>query len=225
MEKVPIRGLERQSNAYNVQVEHATWGSKRYKHSHRHKYFNSGKTVLQKDGAKHDLNTSISCEHFPGLELSEAVKWSGKEHRVRDRWGISAGRAFKPRSRRQRANKFLYHIDQPTYFLLYVPFFSDRAALPFTSYLHLPSYPARIQSAGVEIGQPHKWNKVVESTGEKAGVSGISTEPHSPVLWEKLRTEACKPWTSTAHQLDQVTAQREDQGANEFPGVVAFPLK
>lgn len=74
-------------------------------------------------GAKHDFKTSISYEQFPVLELYEAVKWSGKEHGVRDRWGISAGRVFKPRSRRQRANKFLYHMDQPTCFLLYVLFF------------------------------------------------------------------------------------------------------
>lgn len=86
-------------------------------------------------GAKHDLKTSISCEQFPGLELYEAVKWSGKEHGVRDRWGISAGRAFKPRSRRQRANKFLYHMDQPTYLLLHVLFFltEQLSPLPLTS--------------------------------------------------------------------------------------------
>lgn len=125
-------------------------------------------------GAKHDLKTSISCEQFPGLELYEAVKWSGREHGVRDRWGISAGRAFKPRSRRQRANKFLYHMDQPTYLLLHVLFFLTDPLSPFTSYLLLPSYPARIHSAGVEIGQPHRSNKVVESTWEKTGVPGMS---------------------------------------------------
>lgn len=125
-------------------------------------------------GAKHDFKTSISYEQFPVLELYEAVKWSGKEHAVRDRWEISAGRAFKPRSRRQRANKFLYHMDQPTCSLLYVLFFSARAALPFTSYLLLLSYLAIIHSAVVERGQPHKWNRVIEATWEKAGVSGIS---------------------------------------------------
>lgn len=122
MEKILIRGLERQSDAYDVQAEHAMWDSKRYEHGHHHKYL-VAKLSFEKMiycGAKHDFKTSI-CAQLPGLELYEAVKWSGKEHG--DRWEISAGRAFKPSSRRQRANKFLYHIDQPTYFLLHVLFF------------------------------------------------------------------------------------------------------
>lgn len=81
-------------------------------------------------GAKHDLKTSVSYEQLPGLELYEAVKWSGEEHGVRDRWGISAGRAFKPRSRRQEANKFLYHVDRPTYCLLHVLFLPKEQLSP-----------------------------------------------------------------------------------------------
>lgn len=73
-------------------------------------------------GAKDNFKTSI-YEQFPGLEQYEAVKWSGKEHTVKDRWGISAGRAFKPRSRRQRAKNFSYYRDQPTYFPLHILIF------------------------------------------------------------------------------------------------------
>lgn len=130
-------------------------------------------------------------EQFLGLERYEAVKWSGKEHTVRDRWGISAGRAFKPRSRRQRAKKILLS-QGPTNLLSSAHphwFFSERASLPFSPCLLLPSYPARIHAAVVEVCQPHKWNGVTEFLWEKAGLTKVSIS--TLVLWEKLRTEAC----------------------------------
>lgn len=140
-------------------------------------------------GAKDNFKTSI-YEQFPGLERYEAVKWSGKEHTVRDRWGISAGRAFKPRSRRQRAKKFLL-LQGPTNLLssAHPHFFSERAGLPFTPYLLLPSYAERIHSAVVKVCQPHKWNEVTEFMWENASVPKVSI--NTSVLWEKLRTEAC----------------------------------
>lgn len=75
-------------------------------------------------GTKGNFKINI-YEQFPGLERYEAVKWSGKEHTVGDRWGIRAGRALKPRSRRQRAKEFLLS-QGPTSLLssAHPPFFS-----------------------------------------------------------------------------------------------------
>lgn len=132
-------------------------------------------------GAKDNLRTSI-YEQFPGPERYEAVKWSGKEHTVRDRWGISAGRAFKPRSRKQRAKKFLL-LQEPTNFPLHI-LISEKAGRPFTPYLLLPSYTERIHSAIVEVYQPHKWNEVTKFIWEKAGIPKVSI--NTLVLWEKF---------------------------------------
>lgn len=141
-------------------------------------------------GAKRDLKPSISYAQFPGLKLYEAAKWSGKEQGVGDRWRISAGRVYKPTSTRQRANRFLCHMDQATYLFLHILFSLEEQLSPSPlASSCLFAQPEFFQLLE-EIGQPHKWNKVVEFMWEKADIPRISISPHSPVFWEKLRTEA-----------------------------------
>lgn len=192
-------------------------------------YLSSIKTVFQSDAIPR-CKTWFTTVHFlwtvswPWVIWSCEMVWQGaRGRRQMENQCWKSVQAYAQEAESQQIS--VSH--GPTNLLFPVhPLSSDRAALSFTSCFLLPFYPARIHSAVVEIGQPHKWNKVVESMWEKAGVPRISISPHSPVFWETLRTEAHLPGNSIAEQHHLVDVQREDWWeTNEFPGVVAFPLQ